>query len=253
MAACAIGSGERMIRRLFKREAATAPTNGHEFRRTFQRLAQWREIGFQPGYVVDVGASDGRWSKQGLKVFPWAQFFCVEPLEENQPKLGRCCEQFSNICRWQGCLGATRSTAVLNVDGDGSSILRGHTDNPYGDQREVAVESLDHLIDSGVCSQPDLIKLDVQGYELAVLEGAEKALDKTEAVIAEVSFIAFQTGMPVFHEVVEFMSQRSFVVADILSMTTRPLDGATAQADVMFLREDHELRRNNQWDQDSVY
>jgi FkbM family methyltransferase len=242
-----------MIRKLLKQEAVTAPTDGHEFHRTFQRLAQWREMGFQPGYVVDVGASDGRWSKRGLKVFPWAQFFCVEPLDENQTKLERCCEQFSNITRWQGCLGATRGTAVLNADGDGSSILRGHTDNAYGDQREVMVETLDDLIDSEVCRQPDLIKLDVQGYELAVLEGAAKALSKTEAVIAEVSFVSFQTGMPVFHEVVDFMAQHGFVVADILSMTTRPLDGATAQADVLFIREDHELRFNNQWDHDSVY
>ena len=111
-----------MIRRLFKQQAVTAPANGHEFRRTFQRLAQWREMGFQPGYVVDVGASDGRWSKRGLKVFPWAQFFCVEPLDENQPKLARCCEAFSNIRCWQGCLGETRG--ALPARGGGRDGLR---------------------------------------------------------------------------------------------------------------------------------
>src|SRR5262249_32870133 len=44
-------------------------------------------------------------------------------------------------------------------------------------QRQVQVRRLDTLIADGIVPQPDFIKVDVEGYEKAVLLGAEKALE----------------------------------------------------------------------------
>ena len=100
---------------------------------------------------------------------------------------------------------------------------------------------------------PQLLKVDVQGYELEVLKGGARTLSSVEAIIAEVSFFRFQAGMPVFHELVESLRRQGFVCYDVLSLSPRPLDGALAQADLLFVREDSQLRASNQWDKDSVY
>lgn len=225
----------------------------HGFDHTRLRLTALRDLGFHPGTICDVGASDGSWSRQLRDIFPGARYFCVDPLIENRASLDQLCAEFSNVSYWQGCLGSKTGKAILNVDGAGTSVFRGHTGNPYGIQREVGLETLDALIRSGVCPEPDLLKLDVQGYELEVLKGATNALRKIQAVIAEVSFFPFQTGMPLFHVVTGHLAEHGFLAYDVLGLCLRPLDGALAQADLLFLQEAHPLRRSNKWDRNSVY
>jgi len=188
-----------------------------------------------------------------LEVFPKARYFCIDPLDENQPFLEQFSAKYPNVRYWQGCLGAKAGMVTLNVDGLGSSVLTGHTGNPYGIQRKVMAETLDNLILKEICPQPDLIKLDVQGYELEVLKGATTSLRKVQAIIAEVSFFAFQRGMPVFHEVVTQLAEYGFAVYDFLGLSLRPLDGAPAQTDLLFLQATHLLRSSNRWDRNSVY
>ncbi len=225
----------------------------HAFDRVFQRLELFKILGFYPQVICDVGASNGCWSRNSLKLFPDARYFCVEPLEEHVPALEHLHQECPNVTYWHGCLGARTETTILYADGDGSSLLPGHWGNSYGTQQEVSIESLDRLIEQGTCPQPDLIKLDVQGYELEVLKGAAAALQNVSMIIAEASFFSFQEGMPLFHDVVGHLAEYGFVVADILSLSVRPLDAAAAQTDILFLQEIHPVRHDNRWAHDSVY
>jgi hypothetical protein len=142
---------------------------------------------------------------------------------------------------------------TLNVEGAGSSVLCGHWGNAYGVQRAVPAATLDNLVRDRAAPQPDFIKLDVQGYELEVLKGARETLPGVHAIVAEVSFYPFQQGMPLFHEVVGRLGEYGFVVADILSLSIRPLDGTAAQSDVLFIRATHPLRQDIRWDRTSLY
>lgn len=227
--------------------------SGHVFDHVFSRLSDLRDLGFEPSAICDIGASNGRWSKACMGIYPKAEYFCIDPLAENEAELLKFSQQYDNVKYWLGCLGAEPGEAVLNADGPGSSILSGHFGNRYGSQRKVEVQTLDNLVGQGMCPQPDLIKLDVQGYELEVLKGAAAVLARTQAIIAEVSFLSFQTGMPIFHEVVGKMADYGFLTHDILGLSGRPLDGATAQADVLFVKATNELRSSNRWDTESVY
>lgn len=227
--------------------------NSHCFDRTFQRLRVLKENGFTFSSICDVGASSGIWSRECLKIFSDAQYFCVEPLDEHQPELLQLEKEHPNVKHWQGCFGGEKKEGVINVDGSGSSILRGHWDNPYGSEKKIVIDTLDNFVSNGVCSTPDLIKLDVQGYELQVLSGALETLKSTQAIIAEISFFPFQTGMPVFHEVVARLNEYGFIVSDILSLITRPLDNMAGQVDLLFIKGDHPLLADNKWDQDSIY
>lgn len=227
--------------------------DAHAFDRTFERLRAMRELGFRPRTVCDAGASSGSWTRRFLQDFPGASVFMVEPLAVHQSALATLAQASDRLSVWEGCLGGTPGTLTFNADGDGSSLLGGHEGNRYGTQEEVRVETLDSLVENGICPVPDLLKLDVQGYELEVLAGAAAALGTVQAVLAEVSFVRFQEGMPLFHELLAALAARGFVVHDIVALSQRPLDGALAQADVVFLREDHPLRASNRWSEDSVY
>lgn len=243
----------RRVADALRKKGGRNSRNYHEFDRTFDRLAWMRRQGFKPLVIIDIGASNGRWTRKCTKIHPEAKYFCVDALEENRVGLTRLKYEKRCIDFWIGCLGAQAGNAILNVDGSGSSILTGHTGNPYGVERNVPVETLDNLVSKKVCPIPDLIKLDVQGYELEVLKGAEVSLREAQAVILESSFISFQKGMPLLHEVIGYLVEKGFVLYDILSLKVRPLDGAAAQSDLLFLKENHALRKSNKWDHESVY
>jgi hypothetical protein len=55
-----------------------------------------------------------------------------------------------------------------------------------------------------------LLKIDTQGYDLKVLEGAAGRLDFIEALQSEISFRRIYDGMPNFEESIEKMAQMGF-------------------------------------------
>ena len=95
--------------------------------------------------------------------------------------------------------------------------------------------------------RPALYKIDVQGAEMMVLAGMGDRIAEIDVFIVETSTIATVKDGAEMAEVIGFMQQRGFVVADIVGLKRRPLDGATAQVDLMFVREDAPLRSDRRW------
>jgi hypothetical protein len=95
--------------------------------------------------------------------------------------------------------------------------------------------------------RPDFLKLDVQGYELEVLKGAEQVLDSVEAVMLEVNLIEVYQGSPPVHEVVAYMAARGFRVYDVCTFFRRPYDNALWQMDMIFVRATSPLMASTRW------
>src|SRR5262249_5627754 len=127
-----------------------------------------------------------------------------------------------------------------------SSVLEEHVAQPAR-VRSYPMETIDHLIASKVAEQPDFLKLDVQGYELEVLRGAENSLKSMAAVLAEVNLIDIYRGAPLLDELIWFMRDQDFVVYDICGLTRRPLDQACWQADFIFVPRGSVLRSDKRW------
>ena len=100
--------------------------------------------------------------------------------------------------------------------------------------QEVEVHRLDDYSRLHGLPTPDLIKLDVQGYELRVLEGAEALLPSVRAVLTEVSFRSYYDGQVLFPELLHFLENRGFHLHafDTTTALGRPL----TQTNVLFLR-----------------
>lgn len=78
------------------------------------------------------------------------------------------------------------------------------------DVREVVLHTLDGWAKEAGVAAIDVLKLDVQGAELAVLRGAEEVLPTVRMIEVEVAFNPMYTGQPLFGDIDEFLRSQGF-------------------------------------------
>lgn len=231
---------------LLKRDAVLSRPPG-QFNVFNYKLRAMQRRGLQIRCAVDGGAAAGDWARELKQIYPDARVLCVEPRQDAQADLQRLQTELPGIVSSRVLLGASEGEVAFNESDVQSSVLNDHTGKPFGKSVAVTMTTLDRLIAQHALPAPDLIKLDLQGYELEALKGGAACLEKAQAVLLEVSFIRLQAGAPIAHEVIAFMHERGYVIYDILSLWQRPLDGALAQGDFLFLRADHSLLSDTRW------
>lgn len=195
-----------------------------------------RNKGFVPRVIVDVGAAQGVWTIQMLKIFPDSQYLMVDPLQENQDALMMVAEKCPGVKYWQGALGRQAGELQFFVHGDQSSMFDSEWGR-HGSMRSVPMKTLDDLLKEKKFERIDGLKLDVQGAELEVLSGAAETLKKCAVVQVEVSFRKVYANAPLAHEVIHFFADNGFRIFDITAAYKRK-DRALLQADLFFVRDD---------------
>jgi len=199
--------------------------------------------------IIDIGAHKCKWSYMAKSVFNDSKILLVEPQVELEYFLRDFCEVNPESKYEIVGVGSKNETKLFTVwpDFAGSSFLP--KVNSDLNQREVNIIKIDDLIAENNWALPQIIKLDIQGYELEALKGAESTFGITEVYIMEVSFFPFKDvpGCPVFSDVINFMLERNYVVYDFGSFLRRPFDGALGQCDICFVKKDGFLRTYNGW------
>jgi len=207
-------------------------------------LAHMKEQGFKPHSIIDVGVANG--TKDLYEAFPESHFILVEPLSEFEAYMRGLKSKYR--VDYELAAASTQGTITLNVHPDlcGSSTLKEVEDSDVnGVERTVPCVTLDSLIEKYSLDTPLLIKIDVQGGELDVLNGAKNAMKMADAINLEVSLFGFFDGGPQLYDIVTFMKQNDFVVYEIYDGRNRLLDGALAQVDVMFVKENGMFKKDH--------
>jgi FkbM family methyltransferase len=192
--------------------------------------------GWMPRQIVDVGAFKGTWTTDCLQVCPDARYLLIDPLPSNRAALADLASRHTNVTAWFGAAGARDGELVIHSHADQSSPLIA-VDEAWRAMESITVpvRTIDSFVASGEIAPPQLIKADVQGYELEVLRGATEALASADAVLLEVSFRELYEGQPLAHELIAFLGDRGFMIADVCSYS-QGADGSLEQSDMLFLR-----------------
>ncbi len=208
-------------------------------------LIHLKSLGVMPATIFDVGVADG--TRDMYQAYPDCHFILVEPLREFEQDIMAIRQQY-HVDFVVAAAADKAGRMHINVHPDlcGSSLLKekegGHVD---GTEREVPVIRLDELALERKLTAPYMIKIDVQGGELTVLDGCTAILPQTEVVILEVSLFEFFIDGPEFADVIAYMRNKGFVVYEIFDGRNRPLDGALAQVDILFIPEQSPLRKQH--------
>jgi FkbM family methyltransferase len=196
--------------------------------------------------VFDVGANVGQFAESVIAHQPLAHLHVFEPIPEAFNILRKKLDglggiRFNNLAL--GNFNGRRELVVRKFD-KATSFLdlgKGLRDGAYGldfsaDRTiEVEVRRLaDYVRDHNVPAI-DLLKLDVQGYELEVIRGSEEVLSRVDWVYTEAQFQELYAGGPTFADTFSFLHARGF---DLIRMTAFSADddGRLTECDMIFHR-----------------
>lgn len=219
---------------------------------TWRSLRQLRKRGLQVKFAVDAGAATGEWARGFRRIYRDARILCIEPRQEAQAELSALAGKLGNVEVAQVLVGDAEKEVCFYEHDDQSSVLKNSQGKAFGVEKKHRMTTLDALLAERGLPAPDFIKLDLQGAELLCLRGAARSLPQAQAVLLEVSFIPLYKNSPVLADIVSFMQQHSFRCYDVLSLWHRPLDGALAFGDFVFLREQHPLLQDSRWSEGPV-
>jgi len=128
-----------------------------------------------------------------------------------------------------------------------SSALEEHFET-NAERIKLTTKTLDVIAKEKGFNNVSFIKLDVQGFELEVLKGGTNCLKMSEAVFMEINLLDLHIGCPLLHDVTKFMYEYGFVAYDICSVSARrPLDRALWQTDILFVKENSQLRTDKRY------
>jgi FkbM family methyltransferase len=208
------------------------------------RLRNLRASGFNCASAVDVGAFAGDWTVTANSILG-CTVIAVEPQPSQQRVLRDLAARIP--MRLESIALAEREGEMTLLLEETNSRLLPDAEAAGGAQCvKVPVDRLDEVLRRHSDLRPNLLKLDVQGHELHVLDGAGDALRQFEVIVMEVSVIRIGP-VPIFQEVIEYMRRRDFRLYDFLPMYYRPLDGALWQGDAFFVRNDSPLVASERW------
>jgi FkbM family methyltransferase len=188
-AGCSTGTLSSMLGRLAERTGRRVYRVrdlpwGMDFRRDSDRRAP--QVSFET--IFDVGANVGQSSLRFASWFPRATVWAFEPFAEAFEQLQQATRALETRC-FKLALGSRPETLTVALSPlSVNNSLRNVTVDPCGETVEVT--TLDAFAATHEIPHIDLLKIDTEGWDLDVLQGADRLL-----LSSQIAFVQVEAGM----------------------------------------------------------
>jgi FkbM family methyltransferase len=206
-----------------------------DFRVSLRRI---RKSGYSPSLIVDIGAYNGDWSRMAQEIWPSSSLVLIEALEHRCRRLSARFAGIERVRVVNGVLSGREGEVREFQEMETGSSLYPELSDHSRQVRQVRTSTLDRVLERDAREHSAvLVKMDVQGAELEILQGAPNTLAATQWIALEASLIPMNSGAPVFEEVVASCRKLGFVVADFAGFHRDPRTTQLRQVDVIFRRD----------------
>jgi len=198
-------------------------------------FATLKRFGFLPSHILDVGANHGNWTRTALRYFPSARYTLLEPQDHLKIHIQDLVKAGYNL-EWVNAGASDQSgrlpfhishrddSSTFTTSGEGSSVS----------SSVVEVITLDDLIASRHLPIPELVKIDAEGFDLKVLQGAKNLLGKSEVILVEASVCCpYENSVA---RLVDLMNSHGYRLFDITELNRSPKDRVLWLTELAFLR-----------------
>ena len=198
--------------------------------------------------VIDVGANGGQYGRWLRATGYGGRILSFEPVTTARVRLEECARDDALWTVSAKALGSEGGMATINVAGNAAKsssllpMLAAHSsaapEADYVGTEEVEICRLDHLETLVGPARRIHLKLDVQGFEGEVLDGAQGLGSRIAGVEMELSFVPLYDGGLTYLEAFERMADSGYTLKQLFPGFSDRHTGALLQADAIFYRED---------------
>lgn len=143
----------------------------------------------------DIGANIGQTALRMNKFFPDSVIYCFEPVKETYLQLVSNVKDMGNIRAFNLAFGSSIGEVTLQhqKNSEWNSLvpeLNENAGSKAGEKETVSLTTIDEFMTGNKIGKIDLLKSDTEGFEVQVLDGAEKTLlaGKVDSIYIEVGF-----------------------------------------------------------------
>ncbi len=180
---------------------------------------------FKGDCILDIGGGQATTAQIFSEKYPNHAIHIFEPILSNFKFIESSKYRTANWKIHNKAAGSKTEEKIIQIADriTASSLLELNADKiggDYGkalkkvDTQTISVTTIDDEI--APTSLVDIMKLDVQGYELEVLKGATQTLKNTKVIVFEVNNHSGFKNAPTYFELDEFLRNRNFELFDIL-------------------------------------
>ena len=212
---------------------------------TFQLLKALNR--FDIDLVLDVGANIGQFSSELRSVGYKGNLVSFEPLSAAHQALSKAARHDPT---WRvhprSAIGDHDGEIEINIAGNSVSssvlpMLELHSSasegSAYVGVESVPLRRLDSVAQEYLAkSRRPFLKIDTQGFEWQVLDGAVAILPKIHGILCELSLVPLYEGQRLWMGMIQRLESEGFMLWAIQKGFTDPRDGRTLQVDAIFFR-----------------
>jgi FkbM family methyltransferase len=195
---------------------------------------------FIPESILDIGANVGQFYNEIKKIFPNSYYYLIEGNDSCIVVL-----ETLNVDYSISLLSDTEKEVDFYVRKHeprctGNSIYRENT-SFYDDDQIIILKkqtkTLSNILNNKVF---DLIKIDVQGSEIDIINGGLDIFKNAKGVLMEISLVEYNQNAPVKEFVYEYMSNMGFIPIETIGNINHPITHELIQQDILFLNQKHD-------------
>ena len=202
---------------------------------------------FEIDLVLDVGANKGQFASEIRNCGYIGNIVSFEPLSKAHSEL---LQSSAGDAMWDAyprcALGDHNGEVEINIAGNSESssilpMLETHRsaapESAYQGKESVTVKTLDSVAGQYLArARAPFLKIDTQGFEWQVLDGARDTLPKIKGILVELSLVPLYEGQHLWREVIERLEAEGFILWAFKPVFSDQALGRTLQVDGIFYR-----------------
>ena len=192
---------------------------------------------FTPNSILDIGANVGQFYNESKQIFLDSYYYLIEGNDKCEVVLKELNVDYSISLLSDKVKEVNFYTRTYEERCTGNSIYREKTS--FFDDSQITIESkqtttLDILLNG---RQFDLIKIDVQGSEIDIINGGLDIIKNAKGVLMEVSLVEYNENAPTKDFVYDFMKKLDFYPSEHIGDINHPITYELIQQDILFIKK----------------
>jgi FkbM family methyltransferase len=197
--------------------------------------------------VFDIGANEGQFGQSIRKGGYKGQIVSFEPQSDAWIELKKNANNDSNwLIHERVAIGNSNGEIKINISNNSVSssvlpMLKQHSsaasDSVYIAEETVPIVTFDSIASQYLNNESNIfLKIDTQGFEWEVLEGAKDTLNFVNGVIVELSLVPLYDGQRLWKDIINKLENEGFTLWALQEVFTDPNTGQSHQFDGIYIK-----------------